>query len=62
MWLQTEPYQPHSVPPNWGGGHAATGAQNSDPSPQIFVGTRNIFFIDLAVFGTQTEKGCPPLD
>jgi len=37
-------------------------AQNSDPSPQILVGTRNNFVIDLADFGTQTEKGCPPLD
>ena len=38
-----------------------TGAQNSDPSPQIMVGTRNNFVIDLADFGTQTEKGCPLL-
>jgi len=43
------------------GGHASTGAQNSDPSPQILVGTRNNFVIDLADFGTQAEKGCPPL-
>jgi len=27
-----EPYQPHSIPPNWGA-HAVTGAQNSVPSP-----------------------------
>jgi len=53
--------QPHSVPPNWGGGHTATGSQNSDPSPQILVGTWKNFVIDLANFGTQTEKGCPPL-
>jgi len=46
--------------PTWGG-QAATGAQNSDPSPQILVGTGNNFVIDLADFGTQTEKGCPPL-
>jgi len=45
--------------PDWGG-HAATGAQNSDPSPQILVGTRKNFVIDLADFGTQTEKGFPP--
>jgi len=43
------------------GGHAATGAQNSDPSPQILVGTWKNFVIDLADFSTQTEKGCPPL-
>jgi len=30
------------------GGQAPTGAQNSDPSPQILVGTRNNFVIDLA--------------
>jgi len=53
-WLQTEPYQPHSIHPL--GGQAATGAQNSDPSPQILVVTRNNFVIDLADFGTQTEK------
>jgi len=35
--------------------------QNSDPSPQTLVGTRNNFVIDLADFGTQIEKGCPPL-
>jgi len=28
---------------------------------QILVGTRKNFVIDLADFGTQTEKGCPPL-
>jgi len=28
---------------------------------QIVAGTRNNFVIDLADFGTQTEKGCPPL-
>ena len=50
-----------SAPPNWGGGHAATGVQNSDPSPQILVGTRKNFVIDLADFGTLTEKGCPLL-
>jgi len=61
IWLQTEPYQPHSVPPNWGGGHSATGAQTSDPSRQILVGTRKNFVVDLADFGTQTEKVCPPL-
>jgi len=43
------------------GGNAATGAQNSDPSPQFLVGTPKNFVIDLADFGTQTEKGCPPL-
>jgi len=43
------------------GGHAATGAQISDPSLQFLVGTQNNFVIDLADFGTQTEKGCPPL-
>jgi len=47
--------------PQLGWAHAATGAQNSDPSPQILVGTRENFVIDLADFGTQTEKGCPPL-
>jgi len=46
--------------PNWGG-NAATGAQKSDPSPQILVGTRKNFVIDLTDFGAQTEKGCPPL-
>jgi len=56
MWLQTEPYQPHSIPPI-GGRQAAAGAQNSDPSPQILVGTRKNFVIDLADFGTQTERG-----
>jgi len=60
MWLQTEPYQPHSIPPI--GGDAATGTQNSDPSPQFLVGTRKNFAIDLANFGTQTEKGCPLLN
>jgi len=43
------------------GGHAVTGAQNSDPSPQILVGTWKNFVIDLTDFGMQTEKGCPPL-
>jgi len=43
------------------GGHTATGAQNSDPSLQFLVGTRKNFVIDLADFGTQTEKGWPPL-
>jgi len=28
---------------------------------QILVGTRKYFVIDLADFGTQTEKGCRPL-
>jgi len=28
---------------------------------QIVVGTRNNFVIDLADFGMQTEKSCPPL-
>jgi len=28
---------------------------------QILVGTRKTFVIALADFGTQTEKGCPPL-
>jgi len=28
---------------------------------EILVGTRKNFVIDLADFGTQTEKGCPPL-
>jgi len=28
---------------------------------QILVGTRKNFVIDLADFGTQIEKGCPPL-
>jgi len=28
---------------------------------QILVGTRKNFVIDLADFGTQTEKCCPPL-
>jgi len=28
MFVQPESYQPHSIPPNWGG-HPATGAQNS---------------------------------
>ena len=28
--------------------------------PQISVGTRKKFVIDLADFSTQTEKGCPP--
>jgi len=28
---------------------------------QILVGTRKNFVIDLADFGTQTEKGCLPL-
>jgi len=28
---------------------------------QIFFGTRKSFVIALADFGTQTEKGCPPL-
>jgi len=46
--------------PTWGS-QAATGAQNSDPSPHILVGTRKNFVIDLADFGTQAEKGCPPL-
>jgi len=44
-----------------GRGHAATGAQISNPSPQSLVGTWKNFVIDLADFGTQTEKGCPPL-
>jgi len=43
------------------GEHAATGSQNSDPSPQFLVGTQKNFVIDLADFGTQTEKGCPLL-
>jgi len=30
--ISAEPYQPHFIPPNWGS-HAATRAQNSDPSP-----------------------------
>jgi len=47
--------------PPIGEGPSATGAQNSDPSPQIFVGTWKNFVTDLADFGTQTEKGCPPL-
>ena len=28
-----EPYQPHSVPPNWGRPTLSQGAQNSVPSP-----------------------------
>ena len=28
---------------------------------QILVGTRKKFVIDLTDFGTQAEKGCPPL-
>jgi len=44
------------------GGYAATGAQNSDPSPQILIGTQKNFVIDSADFGTQTKKGCPPLN
>jgi len=28
---------------------------------QFLVGTRKNFVIDLADFGTQTEKDCPPL-
>jgi len=28
---------------------------------QILVGKRKNFVIDLADFGTQTKKGCPPL-
>jgi len=28
---------------------------------QLLVGTRKNFVIDLADFGTQTEKGCPSL-
>jgi len=43
------------------GGNAATGAQNSDPSPQILIGTRKNFVTDLADYGTQTKTGCPPL-
>jgi len=46
--------------PNWEG-PSATGAQNSDPSPQILVGTRKKFVTDLADFSTSPEKGCPPL-
>jgi len=60
IWLQTKPHQLHSIP-QLVGAHAATGAQNSDPLPQKLVGTRKNFVIDLADFGTQTEKGCPPL-
>ena len=41
--------------PNWWRAHAATGAQNSDPSPQILVGTRNNFVIDLTDSGMQIE-------
>ena len=47
--------------PQLGRGHTATGAQNSDTSPQILVDTGKNFVIDSADFGTQTEKGCPPL-
>ena len=54
-----QPCQAYSIPPNWG--NAATGAQNLDPSPQILVGMRKKFVIDLVNFGTKTEKGCPPL-
>ena len=43
------------------GGHAVTRAQNSDHSSQSLVGMRKNFAINLADFGTQTEKGCPPL-
>jgi len=43
------------------GGHAAKGAQNSDPSPQFSVGTQKNFVVDLVDFGAKTEKGCPPL-
>ena len=86
MWLQTEPYQPHSIPPNWGATlpqgpkiqiphHWATQRKLRPPNSkyealeisevggpfEILVGTQKPFVIDLADFGTQTEKGCPPL-
>ena len=32
---RTEPHQPHSIPPNWGG-HAVSGAQNAVPSPLTY--------------------------
>jgi len=33
MHLSPEPYQPHSILPNWWGAHAVTGVQNSLQSP-----------------------------